>query len=250
MTIFLGSGCILGAGKNYQQEVEVTSNTFIALTLEFSQRPISANLKEQATCWNGAHPSRRSKMSQAAYLSVRCVNLSFARRHFDCGNLRSFLADCRPLLLFVFVLNFSVVPQMIALMFSKGKAHEQDSRGYFAFCRSCFHPSSIQCCHLQGSFRLLKFANFLGKSRVSSFTRVGFKIFGPRRPLRSIWKDDCLETVAMPFAGKCAHQEGQRYPVFWKCFSPSSVCEVASCRAFLGWFAEFPLWQACLLCKK
>ena len=54
----------------------------------------------------------------------------------------------------------------------------------------------------------------------------------------------------MPFAGKCAHQEGQRYPVFWKCFSPSSLCEVASCRAFFEWFAEFPLWQACLLCKK
>ena len=33
---------------------------------------------------------------QAASISVRCVNLSFARRHFDGGNLLSFLADRRP----------------------------------------------------------------------------------------------------------------------------------------------------------
>ena len=43
---------------------------------------------------------------------------------------------------------------MIALMFSKGKPLSkivEECRGYFAFCRSCFHPSSIQSCHLQGA---------------------------------------------------------------------------------------------------
>ena len=35
----------------------------------------------------------RAGRTQIASLSVRCVNLSFARRHFDCRNLQSFLAD-------------------------------------------------------------------------------------------------------------------------------------------------------------
>ena len=65
--------------------------------------------------WNKNHHSGIEKVKhvatfpQAASISVRCVNLSFARRHFDGGNLLSFLADRR--LFFVFVLNFSVVPQ-------------------------------------------------------------------------------------------------------------------------------------------
>ena len=59
MTIFLGSGCILGTGKNYQQEIKVKS---IALTwkfLEFSQRAISANLKRQLVGAGRTHPEGR-----------------------------------------------------------------------------------------------------------------------------------------------------------------------------------------------
>ena len=190
---------------------------------------------------------RRSKMSRLPPLPTQFVEWSY-QLHGP--------ASMRPF--FVQILQVSEVfsednfdhEKTIALMFSKGKTVSKIVEDISPFAAAASIPVPFKVVICKAPFRLWKFANFLGRSCVFSFSRVGFKIFGHRRPLPSIWKDDCLETVARPFAGKCAHQEGQRYPVFWKCFSLNSVCEVVSCRAFFGWFAEFPLWQACLLCKK
>ena len=311
----LRNALVEATGKNYQQEIKVTSNTFIALTLDFSQRPISANLKVLRLVRAGrTHPEGwrcpqllpsqfvvwtchlqgvtstaeicrvswqivglffylclfwtfqflRSTANLALQLPWKCPHCvcreartsegqrcpAFGRNCFPCSSLNEVIScraplRCGPVLFKLFKVAARSYQRIISimkrrLMFSKGKTVSKIVKDIspFAAAVSIQVPFKVVIC--KAPFRLWKFANFLGKSRVSPFTRVGFKIFGHRRPLRSIWKDDCLETVAMPFAEKCAHQGGQRCPVFWKCFSPSSLCEVVSCRVFFG-CAEFPL---------